>query len=216
MSNTVMNGITGVGGGIIAKIITYPLQSQTRILKILDNVFFHSLRQHPQFHVFLKQVVGLDLVDDESKPKRRTTKHMPTPSQWTNIFNPAFSYYVYYCYANLYTLNKLRESKGMTRIRFRLHCGEAGDIDHLVASFLTTHNIAHIINLRKFLVLQYLYYLAQWACNVSLSRREDSRNKERSSSLHDKLHELDSVKPNPYGRLQAAYEVYKEARIRGF
>lgn len=55
----------------------------------------------------LVQVVGLDLVDDESKPERRPTKHMPTPAQWTNVFNPAFSYYAYYCYANLYTLNKV-------------------------------------------------------------------------------------------------------------
>lgn len=58
-------------------------------------------------HALAFQVVGLDLVDDESKPERRPTKHMPTPAQWTNIFNPAFSYYVYYCYANLYTLNKV-------------------------------------------------------------------------------------------------------------
>ncbi|KAI3525738.1 hypothetical protein L1887_04778 [Cichorium endivia] len=139
----------------------------TSFQTILDNVFLPLFEvtvdpeSHPQLHVFLKQVVGLDLVDDESKPERRPTKHMPTPSQWTNIFNPAFSYYVYYCYANLYTLNKLRESKGMTTIRFRPHCGEAGDIDHLAASFLTTHNIAHGINLRKSPVLQYLYYLAQ-------------------------------------------------------
>lgn len=55
----------------------------------------------------LFQVVGFDLVDDESKPERRPTKHMPTPAQWTNAFNPAFSYYVYYCYANLYVLNKV-------------------------------------------------------------------------------------------------------------
>lgn len=54
------------------------------------------------------QVVGFDMVDDESKPERRPTKHMPTPSQWTNDFNPAFSYYAYYCYANLFTLNKVR------------------------------------------------------------------------------------------------------------
>ncbi|KAK1426947.1 hypothetical protein QVD17_15629 [Tagetes erecta] len=139
----------------------------TSFQTILDNVFLPLFEvtvdpeSHPQLHVFLKQVVGLDLVDDESKPERRPTKHMPTPDQWTNIFNPAFSYYVYYCYANLYTLNKLRESKGMTTIRFRPHCGEAGDIDHLAASFLTTHNIAHGINLRKSPVLQYLYYLAQ-------------------------------------------------------
>ncbi|KAL6865048.1 hypothetical protein ACP4OV_016199 [Aristida adscensionis] len=142
---------------------------------------------HPQLHVFLKQflhevesskfkssscreklhiyhhfkVVGLDLVDDESKPERRPTKHMPTPEQWTNVFNPAFAYYAYYCYANLYTLNKLRESKGMTTIKFRPHAGEAGDVDHLAATFLLCHNISHGINLRKSPVLQYLYYLGQ-------------------------------------------------------
>ncbi|XP_071738478.1 probable AMP deaminase [Rutidosis leptorrhynchoides] len=139
----------------------------TSFQTILDNIFLPLFEvtvdpeSHPQLHVFLKQVVGLDLVDDESKPERRPTKHMPTPEQWTNQFNPAFAYYVYYCYANLYTLNKLRESKGMNIIRFRPHCGEAGDVDHLAAAFLTTHNIAHGINLRKSPVLQYLYYLAQ-------------------------------------------------------
>ncbi|KAJ0027625.1 hypothetical protein Pint_34874 [Pistacia integerrima] len=139
----------------------------TSFQNILDNIFIPLFEatvdpdSHPQLHVFLKQVVGLDLVDDESKPERRPTKHMPTPAQWTNVFNPAYSYYVYYCYANLYTLNKLRESKGMTTIKFRPHSGEAGDIDHLAATFLTADNIAHGINLRKSPVLQYLYYLAQ-------------------------------------------------------
>ncbi|KAK4483781.1 hypothetical protein RD792_010985 [Penstemon davidsonii] len=119
----------------------------TSFQNILDNIFLPLFEvtvnpdSHPQLHVFLKQVVGLDLVDDESKPERRPTKHMPTPAQWTNIFNPAFSYYAYYCYANLYTLNKvcilihfsfaqssskLRESKGMTTIKFRPHSGEIG------------------------------------------------------------------------------------------
>nr|CAD1841916.1 unnamed protein product [Ananas comosus var. bracteatus] len=121
----------------------------TSFQNLLDNIFLPLFEvtidpdSHPQLHLFLKQVVGLDLVDDESKPERRPTKHMPTPAQWTNVFNPAFSYYVYYCYANLYTLNKLRESKGMTTIKFRPHAGEAGDIDHLAATFLTSHNIAH-------------------------------------------------------------------------
>lgn len=81
-------------------------------------------------------------------------------------------------------LFQLRESKGLTTIKFRPHAGEvfleslfyiawnlyslshvwffqAGDIDHLAATFLTAHNIAHGINLRKSPVLQYLYYLAQ-------------------------------------------------------
>ncbi|KAK8280608.1 hypothetical protein V6Z12_D09G186900 [Gossypium hirsutum] len=139
----------------------------TSFQNILDNIFIPLFEvtvdpdSHPQLHVFLKQVVGLDLVDDESKPERRPTKHMPRPDEWTSVFNPAFSYYAYYCYANLYALNKLRESKGMSTIKFRPHSGEAGDIDHLAATFLTAHNIAHGINLRKSPVLQYLYYLAQ-------------------------------------------------------
>ncbi|XP_057777088.1 AMP deaminase-like isoform X2 [Salvia miltiorrhiza] len=139
----------------------------TSFQNILDNIFIPLFEvtvdpnSHPHLHLFLLQVVGFDMVDDESKPERRPTKHMPTPSQWTNEFNPAFSYYAYYCYANLYTLNKLRESKGLPTIRFRPHCGEAGDVDHLAAGFLLCHNISHGINLRKSPVLQYLYYLAQ-------------------------------------------------------
>lgn len=39
--------------------------------------------------------------------------------------------------------------------------GEAGDIDHLVTTFLLAENIAHGINLRKSPSLQYLYYLQQ-------------------------------------------------------
>lgn len=134
---------------------------------IIENVFIPLFEvtvdpsTHPQLHVFLMQVVGLDIVDDESRPERRPTKHMPKPAEWTNEFNPAYSYYAYYCYANLYTLNKLRESKGLPTIKFRPHCGEAGDIDHLAAAFLLCHNISHGINLRKSPVLQYLYYLSQ-------------------------------------------------------
>ncbi|CAN1311283.1 AMP deaminase [Linum perenne] len=134
---------------------------------ILDNVFLPLFEvtvdpnSHPQLHMFLMQVVGFDLVDDESKPERRPTKHMPKPAEWTNKFNPAYSYYTYYCYANLYTLNKLRESKGLRTIKLRPHCGEAGDIDHLAAAFLLCENISHGINLRKSPALQYLYYLAQ-------------------------------------------------------
>ncbi|CAN4124370.1 unnamed protein product [Withania somnifera] len=139
----------------------------TSFQNILDNVFIPLFevtvdpKSHPHLHLFLMQVVGFDMVDDESKPERRPTKHMPKPDEWTNQFNPAFSYYAYYCYANLYTLNKLRESKGLPTIRLRPHCGEAGDVDHLAAGFLVCHNISHGINLRKTPVLHYLYYLAQ-------------------------------------------------------
>lgn len=53
-------------------------------------------------------MVGFDCVDDESKPERRPTKSMPPPEQWNLKHNAAYSYYIYYLYANLYTLNKFR------------------------------------------------------------------------------------------------------------
>ena len=115
--------------------------------------------------VFCSQ--GFDMVDDESKPERRPSKHMRTPEEWDVPHNPAFAYYAYYVYANLYTLNKLRECKGLNTISFRPHAGEAGDLDHLAAAFLLTKNIAHGINLRKSPVLQYLYYLEQIGLNMS-------------------------------------------------
>jgi AMP deaminase len=46
-------------------------------------------------------VVGFDMVDDESKPERRPTKHSPPPAEWVSKHNAAYSYYAYYIYANL-------------------------------------------------------------------------------------------------------------------
>ncbi len=42
-----------------------------------------------------------------------------------------------------------------------MRAGEAGDVDHLVSALMLCENIAHGINLRKNLPLQYLFYLAQ-------------------------------------------------------
>jgi hypothetical protein len=65
------------------------------------------------------QVVGFDMVDDESKPERRPTKHSPPPAEWTTKHNAAYSYYAYYVYTNLYVLNKYREAKGLNTFTFR-------------------------------------------------------------------------------------------------
>jgi len=69
------------------------------------------------------QVVGFDMVDDESKPERRPHKHMNSPADWNSKYNPAYAYYAYYTYANLFALNKLREARGLNTIAFRPHAG---------------------------------------------------------------------------------------------
>ncbi|KAI8143151.1 hypothetical protein BJV82DRAFT_611555 [Fennellomyces sp. T-0311] len=116
---------------------------------------------HPELHVFLERVVGFDSVDDESKPERRIFRKYPTPSEWDGKHNPPYSYYLYYMYANVASLNNWRKARGFSTFVLRPHCGEAGDTEHLTAAFLTSFGISHGILLRKVPALQYLYYLAQ-------------------------------------------------------
>jgi AMP deaminase len=74
---------------------------------------------------------------------------------------------MYYTYANICVLNQLRAARGLRTFQFRPHCGEAGDVDHLVAAYLVAHQINHGILLRKNPAIQYLYYLSQVGIAVS-------------------------------------------------
>ncbi len=79
------------------------------------------------------------MVDDESKPERRPAKHMKTPEEWDLKHNPAYAYYAFYTYANLYTLNKLREARGLNTFALRPHAGRSWPV-HTSYSPLLTHS----------------------------------------------------------------------------
>ncbi|CAL8095240.1 unnamed protein product [Calicophoron daubneyi] len=135
---------------------------------ILTNVFqplfevTANPKSHPELHAFLQYVTGFDSVDDESKSDRiQFTQSSPTPEQYCLRENPPYSYYIYYLYANLSQLNQFRSHRGLNTFSLRPHCGEAGNIHHLVTCFLLAESINHGLLLRKAPVLQYLYYLAQ-------------------------------------------------------
>ncbi|XP_054724062.1 AMP deaminase 2-like [Uloborus diversus] len=136
--------------------------------QILENLFLPLFEvtckpsSHPELHLFLQYVIGFDSVDDESKPENPVfDKDVPTPMEWTDPENPPYSYYLYYMYANICTLNQLRRARGLNTFYLRPHCGEAGPIQHLTTGYLLSENISHGLLLRKVPVLQYLYYLAQ-------------------------------------------------------
>ncbi|KIM71476.1 hypothetical protein PILCRDRAFT_830308 [Piloderma croceum F 1598] len=116
---------------------------------------------HPELHVFLQRIIGFDTVDDESKTERRIHKKFPYPRLWDAKESPPYSYWIYYMYANMTSLNNWRSARGFNTLVFRPHCGEAGDTDHLTSAFLTSHSISHGILLRKVPALQYLFYLKQ-------------------------------------------------------
>ncbi|KAJ7222325.1 hypothetical protein GGX14DRAFT_428438 [Mycena pura] len=116
---------------------------------------------HPELHVFLRRVVGFDTVDDESKIERRVHKKFPYPRLWDAKESPPYSYWLYYMFANMASVNNWRRERGFNTLVLRPHAGEAGDTAHLASAFLTSHSISHGILLRKVPALQYLFYLKQ-------------------------------------------------------
>jgi AMP deaminase len=75
-----------------------------------------SPESDPSLHHFLKRVAGFDTVDDESKRERRIYKHIPRPAEWTSENNPPYSYYLYYIYANIASLNQFRSKRGFSTL----------------------------------------------------------------------------------------------------
>lgn len=116
---------------------------------------------HPELHIFLQRVIGFDSVDDESKPERRLYRKFPVPKVWESKQNPPYSYWIYYLFANMSSLNVWRKQRGFNTFVLRPHCGEAGDTDHLAAAVLCCHSISHGLLLRKVPLLQYIFYLEQ-------------------------------------------------------
>jgi len=139
-----------------------------RFQDILENLFRPLFEvtidptSHPDLHSFLQYVIGFDSVDDESKPENPMfDAEVTRPDEWTESENPAYSYYLYYMFANISQLNHLRAERGVNTFVFRPHCGEAGPVQHLVSAFILCQSISHGLLLRKVPVLQYLYYLCQ-------------------------------------------------------
>jgi AMP deaminase len=121
-------------------------------------------KSHPELFEFLKDVSSFDSCDDESSFEEAIKN--TTPKNWTKG-NPCYAYYMYFTYANIYSLNLLRQSKGLETFYFRPHAGESGSRDHLYDCYLVAQSINHGIELHRTSSLQYLYYLDQIGLSVS-------------------------------------------------
>ncbi|GAM84200.1 hypothetical protein ANO11243_021930 [Dothideomycetidae sp. 11243] len=140
------------------------LESYEQVVKNLFQPLFEATRapaEYPKLHAFLQRVIGFDSVDDESKAERRFYRKFPLPKDWTHRDNPPYSYWIYYLFANMCSLNVWRKQRGFNTFVLRPHCGEAGDTDHLGAATLCCHSISHGLLLRKVPFLQYIFYMEQ-------------------------------------------------------
>lgn len=140
------------------------MSSFEQILKNIFQPLFEVTKDpssNPKLHIFLQRVIGIDSVDDESKVERRLFKKFPVPRVWDSKQNPPYTYWIYYLFANLASLNHFRKQRGFNTFVLRPHCGEAGDSEHLAVATLCCHSISHGLLLRKVPLLQYVFYLEQ-------------------------------------------------------
>eukprot|EP00477_Mikrocytos_mackini_P000351 GAHX01000373.1.p1 GENE.GAHX01000373.1~~GAHX01000373.1.p1 ORF type:complete len:684 (+),score=166.21 GAHX01000373.1:35-2053(+) len=118
---------------------------------------------------FLTHVVGFDSVDDESRLDVLFDNKLENPDTIVPGSNVPYSHYIYYMWANISSINQIRNQKGLNTFSLRPHSGESGSVHHLATSYLLVDGINHGIMLEKNPVLAYLFYLDQIGCSIALS-----------------------------------------------
>jgi AMP deaminase len=75
----------------------------------------------PVLHRFITEhVSGFDSVDNEDVTERKDLKTCPAdPRRWDTNENPPYAYYLYFMWANVWSLNKYRETRGLNTFDFR-------------------------------------------------------------------------------------------------
>ncbi|KAI8549094.1 hypothetical protein RHMOL_Rhmol07G0324000 [Rhododendron molle] len=213
MSNAVVNGLAGAGGGIIAQIITYPLQTvNTR--QQTERVAKESGRSpHPTppaagggTLVQILQVVrteGWGGLYSGLKP---------------SLFGTAASQGIYYYFYQVFK-NKA-EAIAVARRKKGRGDGTVGMLSWLVvAAFAGSLNV--LLTNPIWVLVTRMQTHTQAEKKIMEAKREallleTSESNFMGSTLQDKLAQLDSTKPRAYRTLHAAREVYNEAGIIGF
>ncbi|KAK4408602.1 Peroxisomal nicotinamide adenine dinucleotide carrier [Sesamum angolense] len=211
MSNAIVNGMAGAGGGIIAQIITYPLQTvntrqQTERVAKKDSIQSPSTRPHRSTLVQIFQVIrneGLGGLYSGLKP---------------SLLGTAASQGIYYSFYQAFK-NKA-EAIASANKRKGLGDGSPGMLSWLVVAALAGSVNVLLTNPIWVLVTRMQTHTQAERKIVEAKKealiKEASGNVLSDSSLSDQLALLDSIKPRPYGTFQAACEVYNESGIAGF
>ncbi|KAG8648814.1 peroxisomal nicotinamide adenine dinucleotide carrier isoform X3 [Manihot esculenta] len=212
-SDAVANGLAGAGGGIIAQIITYPLQTintrqqtERRANKKKKNEGSLDSAPAPGTLLQILQVIkteGWGGLYSGLKP---------------SLFGTAASQGIYYYFYQVFknraeAIAASRKAKGhgdgnVGMFSWLVVAAIAGSLNVLLTNpiwVLVTRMQTHTQAERK---------IMEGKKEVLI--REASESGLQGSDLQDKLAELDSIKPCPYGTLHAACEVFNEAGITGF
>eukprot|EP00920_Eleutheroschizon_duboscqi_P031499 GHVT01076037.1.p2 GENE.GHVT01076037.1~~GHVT01076037.1.p2 ORF type:complete len:217 (-),score=32.27 GHVT01076037.1:27-677(-) len=99
-----------------------------------------SPQDHPDVFYLLMQMVGWDSVDDESHVSKYTMEggDLPIPELWTNECSPPYSYWAFYMFANIRSLNHLLAARKLATIPFRSNANKPKPTHCATARLLTS------------------------------------------------------------------------------
>ncbi|CAM0872085.1 unnamed protein product [Alopecurus aequalis] len=211
MSSAVVNGLAGAGGGIIAQIITYPLQTV-------------NTRQQTE-RTAKKKKAGSGAASDASTLFQML--QLVQTEGWGGLYSglkpsligTAASQGIYYYFYQL--LKNKVENVAAARGKKGLGDGTVGMFSWLVIAAIAG-SINVLLTIPIWVLVTRMQTHTQAERKVLESKRElllkevSRANSMDVSILKDKLAKLDSEKPRPYGTLQAVREVYRESGISGF
>ncbi|XP_010680236.2 peroxisomal nicotinamide adenine dinucleotide carrier [Beta vulgaris subsp. vulgaris] len=216
MSSALANGLAGAGGGLIAQILTYPLQAvNTR--QQTERVVKKGINDHHGTSPSKQQRPGGTIVQLFQVIKTEGWGGLYSglkPSLFGTVASMGVYYYFYQVFKNK------AELIAATRKGRGLGDGNVGMISWLAVAAISGSLNVLLTNPIWVLVTR-MQTQTQAERNImerkrEALQREASENSAIASTLQDKLVELELLKPKPYGTLQAAAEIYNEAGIRGF
>ncbi|KAL4198019.1 hypothetical protein AMTRI_Chr03g43800 [Amborella trichopoda] len=218
MSNALLNGLAGAGGGIIAQIITYPLQ---------------TVNTRQQTERIAKNRKNSDSAS-ESKPPKRVSPgtlyqiiEVIRNEGWGGLYSglkpsllgTAASQGIYYYFYQFFR-NKA-EAIAVARKKKGVGDGTPGMFSWLVVAAIA--GCLNVLFTNPIWVIVTRMQTHTQAQRKIMEARRDAIISEYSGSsstdqtiLQKKLAEIELMKPCPYGARNAVGEVYKEAGISGF
>lgn len=219
MSNAVANGLAGAGGGIIAQVITYPLQTvntRQQTERVAKSKYKNSS--------------GNQTVSSKGRSSGSTLLQILQVLRiegWgglysglkPSLFGTAASQGIYYYFYQLFK-NKAEEI-AISRKYKGQGDGTVGMLSWLVVAAMA--GSLNVLLTNPIWVLVTRMQTHTQAERTIMEQKKEALRREAASigstdshALLEKLAQLDSAKPRPYGTRNAASEVYSEAGIIGF
>eukprot|EP00759_Apiculatamorpha_spiralis_P056833 PhF_6_TR8311/c0_g2_i2/m.12870/K01490/AMPD; AMP deaminase len=126
-------------------------------------------RQDPKYadiDFVLSQVGAFNLFSDSEGTLVVPPAKPPYDWSWSD---PApDTYFAYYLWANLCSLNSLRHKKGLNTFQFRPTCGEVAKTNEMLyLSFFLADQVNHGLTIMNNSALQYMYFLGQIGMHLS-------------------------------------------------